>query len=90
MTDLRRAAQMVEDLQLLQVLEEEDDIQFQLLENGNLFLTIDLNFQKFTRFSGRERVETIKRSIREEFSEKVPIILSGIDDGIICTLASKE
>lgn len=93
MTDLRRIAQMVEDLQTLQVIKENDVIDFRMLNSKSISLSIRLasitpenDPHSFTR---TVRTQTIKKAIKNEFAEK-EIKFDDAEEDIYCRLLLKK
>lgn len=93
MTDLRRIAQMVEDLQTLQVIKENDVIDFRMLNNESISLSIRL--ASITpesdphRFEHTVRTKTIKKAIIAEFIEK-EIKFDDAENDVYCRFLLKK
>jgi len=89
MTDLRRTAQMIDDLHMLGVLEKSDSIGWSNTDKCGIIISINLQPEKLDG-SIDLRIQTIQKAIQEEFSEKNPYFLPDTKGSIICSLGKKE
>ncbi len=89
MTDLRRTAQLIDDLHMLGVLEKSDSICWSNTDDLGIVISIQLNPKELTGYI-EGRLHTIRKEIQEEFSEKNLYFLPDIENAIICNLCKKE
>lgn len=89
MTDLRRTAQLIDDLHVLGVLEKSDSICWSNTDDLGIVISIQLNPKELTGYI-EGRLHTIRKEIQEEFPEENLYFLPDIENAIICKLCKKE